>query len=184
MKIFTRKVPLWGLLIALLVILCCAVQICAEIRFHSNQCSAFMRRFVTPADGISQNLSNFLLDTSTAEEADAALIGACLYAEQLDRLMYCVPRYTIFGSERGLLDELENSSSQPPSRTFSLVALQLREILNEYHETNALSEESLSTIRKISDAFSTFYDNLDGQNHISQKSFLNYLDILCTAIYP
>lgn len=181
MKLTAHRVPLWWLLIALVVILCCVVQICAEVKFHSKQRSTFIQSLISSADGISQNLSIFSSEEVDQSLVDQSLIGAYLYSEQLKGLLdYRVPRYTIFGSERGILDEMENS----PSLAFSSVYYQLKEILNEYQEENIISEESLSYIRLISDAFSSFHDNLEGEGNISQKSLINYMEILCTAIYP
>ena len=180
MKLTTRKVPLWWLLIALVVIFCCAIQICAEVKFHSEQRVAFIHSLASSADGVSQNLSIFSSDMSTSEEVEQSLIGACLYSEQLECLLYRVPRYTIFGLERGIFDELGNS----PLQAFSFVSSQLKEILNEYQDENILSDESLSIILLISDAFSSFYNNLEERGNVSQKSLINYMNILCSTIYP
>ena len=180
MKLFTRRVPLWGLLLALVVILCCTVQIGAEVKLHRTQRSAFIQSLMAYANGISQNLSNASVNTFDSEGMVAELTGARLHSEQLCILLYRIPEHTVFGHEKGLLDELSGS----PDLAFAYVRSQLNEILNEYLEKNCLSAKSLSTIQLISDAFSSFYDSLDGQDYVSQKSLISYMDTLCTTIYP
>ena len=181
MKLFTRKVPLWGLLLALVVILCCTVQIGAEVKLHRAQRSAFIRSLMAYANGISQNLSNASVNTFDSEEMVAELTGARLHSEQLYNLLYRIPEYTVFGSEKSLFDELYRSSASP-DEAFAYVKAQLNETFHEYQEKKILSTESLSTILWISDAFSSFYDSLDGQDYISQKSFIDCMDTLCTTI--
>ena len=178
MKLFMRKVPVFWLLIAIIVILCCAVQLSAEYRFHSSEQSRFIQSLMTDAEGINQNLVISVSKESNAEEVEQALIGARLYSEHLTGLADHVPRYTVFGHERGLFDELGN-----PSQAFSYVALQLNEVLNNYQETHILSAEDRSTVLLISDAFSTFCDHAGRQNKLSQRALINCIDTLCTAIY-
>ena len=177
----SRKVPLWGLLLALVVILCCTVQICAEVKLHRDQRAAFIQSLMAYANAISQNLSNASLNTYDSEEIHAELVGARLRSEQLYNLLSRIPEYTVFGSEKSLFDELYCSSTSP-DEAFAYVKAQLNETFYEYQENKILSAESLSIIIWMSDAFSSFYDSLDGKDYISQKSFIDCMDTLCTTI--
>ena len=173
-----RNVPLWTLLLVIAAFIISVVQICADIDLHIEESKRFISDMNVCAEGIARNLQNAYEETNNSEKVEASLIGAYLYSEELQSLLYREPMCTILGKKLHLFSGID----APPDRVFPHVASQLKGIRDEYLETKVLSETSQSLINELSMVFLEFCDSGSNQA-ISRESFTERLNTLCIKLY-
>lgn len=182
---FLIRARRWGARAALVVMLLCTIQTCAEVKMHYQQCADFVEAVTGHASGVADCLNDAFEHIHAPQEdfsrVEVELASACFHAESLNRYLdYRDPRYTILWFETHMLSGVTYAAAQP----FHDLEQQLREIRDEYSETQDLSSQSLATIRKFADALSKFCNGLEGRALLSQKTFVNQLSTLGNTLYP
>lgn len=177
-RILKMKVPLWLLLLTGVIITIESVQIVSEIRLHSEYRRYFIEKIRFNSDGIYQNLEYICQNKDDKEKISSSLIGAYHYSNALDDTHYFILQRGAFNGEKTY-----TGYEARKFVTFSYVKSALEQILNEYKETNNLSESDYKTIQLFCEEFRNLSEAITENPYMTNEQFVDCVKELYTSVY-
>lgn len=179
LRFLQRKVPLWVLLLAGIVIAAESVQIISEIKLRSDHQRYCMAKIRAASDGIYQNLEYLFPNKDDEEIVSPSLIGAYHYSNDLNEEHYFTLRRIAFADGKSY-----TGYDAQKFITFGYVNSTLEQILNEYSETHTLSEKDYETLQLFCEEFRSLSETITENPYMSNEQFLDCISNLYNSIYP
>ena len=177
-KFLQKKVPLWGLLLAGIIIIAESAQIMTETRLRSEHRKYWIEKVRFCSNAIYQNLEYILENEDDEEKITPSLIGAYLYSDQLDDVQYFVLQKTSYADGKTY-----TGYEAQKVFIFEYVHTTLEQILNEYKETYSLSESDYKTIQLFCEEFHSLSETIKENPQMSKEQFEDCISTLYTSIY-